>query len=169
MMSSDESPKMESEKNPENSFVFQGEMDLKDKNALLQCRTRIIKDLDIRIVIDSLLESRVVDENLYERIKNEVSLIFFCVKFAWFLKTHFFWQPTIQDQARQLLDILPYRGPKAFPIFVDVLKEDYEWLADDLEEALTLKTEDVTDEVETDELIGMYNKTENEYQCWPRA
>ena len=49
---------------------------------------------------------------------------------------------------------MPYRGPKAFPIFVDVLKEDYEWLADDLEEALTLKTEDVTDEVETDELIG---------------
>ena len=84
MMSSDESPKMESEKNPENSFVFQGEMDLKDKNALLQCRTRIIKDLDIRIVIDSLLESRVVDENLYERIKNEVSLIFLCQIFVTF-------------------------------------------------------------------------------------
>ena len=73
MMSSDESPKMEEDKNPENSLVFQGEMDLRDKNALLQCRTRIIKDLDIRIVIDSLLESRVVDENLYEKIKNEVS------------------------------------------------------------------------------------------------
>ena len=73
MMSSDESPKMEEDKNPENSFVLQGEMDLRDKNALLQCRTRIIKDLDIRIVIDSLLESRVVDENLYEKIKNEVS------------------------------------------------------------------------------------------------
>ena len=72
-MSSDESPKMEEDKNPENSFVLQGEMDLRDKNALLQCRTRIIKDLDIRIVIDSLLESRVVDENLYEKIKNEVS------------------------------------------------------------------------------------------------
>ena len=77
MMSSDESPKMEEDKNPENSFVLQGEMDLRDKNALLQCRTRIIKDLDIRIVIDSLLESRVVDENLYEKIKNEVSLTFF--------------------------------------------------------------------------------------------
>ena len=51
---------------------------------------------------------------------------------------------------------MPYRGPKAFPIFVDVLKEDYEWLADDLEEALTLKTEDVTDEVEADELIGTH-------------
>ena len=72
-MINDESPKMEEDKNPQNSLVFQGEMDLRDKNALLQCRTRIIKDLDIRIVIDSLLESRVVDENLYEKIKNEVS------------------------------------------------------------------------------------------------
>ena len=73
MMSSDESPKMEEDKNSENSLVFQGEMDLKDKNALLQCRTKIIKDLDIRIVIDTLLESRVVDESLYEKIKKEVS------------------------------------------------------------------------------------------------
>ena len=57
----------------------------------------------------------------------------------------FYLQPTIQDQARQLLDILPYRGPKAFTIFVDALKEDYEWLAEDLEEALTLKP-DLSDE-----------------------
>ena len=86
MMSSDESPKMEEDKN---SFVLQGEMDLRDKNALLQCRTRIIKDLDIRIVIDSLLESRVVDENLYEKIKNEVSEK--TVKISNFILTSF-WQ-----------------------------------------------------------------------------
>ena len=68
MMSSDSSPKMSTE-----NTEFQGEMDVNDKNALLQCRTKIIKDLDIRIVIDSLLESRVVDESLYEKIKKEVS------------------------------------------------------------------------------------------------
>ena len=61
---------------------FQGEMDVNDKNALLQCRTKIIKDLDIRIVIDSLLESRVVDESLYEKIKKEVSTVLFHV-FHW--------------------------------------------------------------------------------------
>ena len=36
------------------------------------------------------------------------------------------------DQARSLLDILPYRGPKAFENFVESLREDYDWLADDL-------------------------------------
>ena len=39
------------------------------------------------------------------------------------------------DQARYLLDILPFRGPKAFDHFVESLREDYDWLADDLEEA----------------------------------
>ena len=53
--------------------VEEGEMDLRDKNALIQCRTKIIKDLDVRIIIDALLETRIVDENLYEKIKNEVS------------------------------------------------------------------------------------------------
>ena len=36
-----------------------------------------------------------------------------------------------------MLDILPHRGPKAFSIFHDTLLEDYDWLADDLEEAVT--------------------------------
>ena len=79
MMSSDESSDGCSEINME-STEFQveeeGEMDLKDKNALIQCRTKIIKDLDVRIIIDALLETRVVDENLYEKIKNEVSSCF---------------------------------------------------------------------------------------------
>ena len=68
---------------------FQGEMDVNDKNALLQCRTKIIKDLDIRIVIDSLLESRVVDESLYEKIKKEVSTVLFHVFHSknWKVKT----------------------------------------------------------------------------------
>lgn len=68
MMSSDEAC---SKANMETS-EFQGEMDWRDKNALLQCRTKIIKDLDVRIIIDALLESRVVDECLYEKIKKEV-------------------------------------------------------------------------------------------------
>ena len=76
-----------------------------------------------------------------------------CLRFALlFRRFHkifndFYFQPTIQDQARQLLDILPYRGPKAFTVFVDALREDYEWLADDLEDALTAKNieDDETD------------------------
>ena len=43
-------------------------------------------------------------------------------------------QPTIQDRARRLLEILPSRGSNAFALFVESLREDYDWLADCLEE-----------------------------------
>ena len=33
-----------------------------------------------------------------------------------------------------MLEILPSRGRKAFSIFVQALKEDYDWLADSLED-----------------------------------
>ena len=39
------------------------------------------------------------------------------------------------DKAAKLLDILPTRGPKAFGLFLDSLKLDYDWLAEALEEA----------------------------------
>ena len=76
MMSSDESAECSKINMESTEFQVEGEMDLRDKNALIQCRTKIIKDLDVRIIIDALLETRVVDENLYERIKKEVTLKF---------------------------------------------------------------------------------------------
>ena len=53
----------------------------------------------------------------------------------------------MKDKAKRLLDILPRRGPKAFTNFVESLREDYDWLVDDLEEALVAKEngEDGTD------------------------
>ena len=35
-----------------------------------------------------------------------------------------------------MIDLLPSRGPKAFGQFVEILKEDYDWLADYLESEL---------------------------------
>ena len=43
-------------------------------------------------------------------------------------------QPPTEDRSRRLLEILPSRGSKAFSLFVEALKEDYDWLADSLEE-----------------------------------
>jgi len=34
------------------------------------------------------------------------------------------------------LDLLPTRGAKAFKLFVDALREDYEWLVDEIESAV---------------------------------
>jgi hypothetical protein len=47
-------------------------MDIEDRNALIKCRKKIIKDLDVRVIIDSLIETKVVDQVLYEKIKSEV-------------------------------------------------------------------------------------------------
>ena len=44
-------------------------------------------------------------------------------------------QKTEQLRAAKLLELLPTRGPNAFQIFLDCLREDYEWLAEALEEA----------------------------------
>ena len=47
-----------------------------------------------------------------------------------------FSQITSQAQANTLLDLLPTRGAKAFKLFVDALREDYEWLVDEIESAV---------------------------------
>lgn len=59
-----------------------------------------------------------------------------------------------KDQSRALLDLLPSRGPKAFNHFVESLREDYDWLADDLEEAIAAKDnpEEFEDSVDFNEV-----------------
>ena len=44
-------------------------------------------------------------------------------------------QPTIHDRCDKLLEILPRRGPNAFKVFVDALKEEAPFLASDLIES----------------------------------
>ena len=43
-----------------------------DKSALERCRTQIVKDLDIRHIVDDLIATNVIDENHYDLIKNQV-------------------------------------------------------------------------------------------------
>ena len=60
-----------------------------------------------------------------------------------------FLQSDDEVQARLLLEFLPNRGPDAFIRFVEALKADYYWLADNLEEefeaAETSKIDDLSD------------------------
>jgi len=60
----------------------------------------------------------------------------------------------MEDQTSALLELLPGRGTKAFGYFLESLKDDYEWLADKLEEALEfsdqkIEAEDTVDSAET--------------------
>ena len=49
------------------------EMDVRDRIVLEKCRSQIIKDLDIKHVIDDLIAMKLVDDRNYEQIKSQVS------------------------------------------------------------------------------------------------
>ena len=53
------------------------EMDVRDRIVLEKCRSKIIKDLDIKHVIDDLIAMKLVDDRNYEQIKSQVSYYFF--------------------------------------------------------------------------------------------
>ena len=83
-----------------------------DAERLRLRRVDIVADLDVHTVLDRLVASGVIIPEDYERI---------CSK------------TTSQDRARLLLDILPSRGPNAFSIFLQALREArYDWLVDKL-------------------------------------
>lgn len=42
----------------------------------------------------------------------------------------------MEDKAAALLDLLPAKSIQTFQLFLDSLREDYDWLADELEKAL---------------------------------
>ena len=75
MMSSENQKDSDSERseiNPNFSSEQDEIMDVLNRNALLRCRTKIVKDLDVRLIIDSLIETKVIDTNFYEQLKGQV-------------------------------------------------------------------------------------------------
>ena len=90
-----------------------------------RCRQKIVDDLDVTDVLDHLLANEVVNEEQMEEI---------------------FSRPTRVARARCLLDVLVKRGPnllqffpvinlltlgpKAFPVFLDSLRDNYSWLVE---------------------------------------
>ena len=85
MMSSEnqkDSDSENSEINPNFSSEQDEIMDVLNRNALLRCRTKIVKDLDVRLIIDSLIETKVIDTNFYEQLKGQVcNILSFCLSF----------------------------------------------------------------------------------------
>eukprot|EP00094_Tigriopus_californicus_P011739 TCALIF_11342-PA protein Name:"Protein of unknown function" AED:0.59 eAED:0.59 QI:31/0.66/0.75/1/0.66/0.75/4/0/205 len=89
-------------------------MDRVHRNRLEVHRQSIVDDLEVIVISDTLVEKGVISE-----AQNTSILL----------------EKTEHDQARKLLDILPNQGPDAFGIFVEVLRSDYDWLAEKLESA----------------------------------
>ena len=62
-----------------------------------RCRQKIVEDLDVRDVVDKLIEEGIIDQECNEKILSEL--------------TH-------KARARRLLDTLPTRGPRAYQVHV---------------------------------------------------
>ena len=69
--------------------------------TLRHCRQKIVEDLDVTDVLDSLIENEIVDEEQLETIQS---------------------RSTRAARVRCLLDTLPTRGPRAFQTFLGALK-----------------------------------------------
>jgi len=81
-----------------------------DADRLQRNRVAIVADLDVHTVLDWLIQNRI--------ITSEDSQLIISI-------------PTSQGRARSLLDILPTRGPSAFGVFVQALRQaGYDWLVD---------------------------------------
>ena len=111
---------LDSVENDDESETIEGEMDFMEKNALQKCRTQIVKDLDIRLIVDDLIAFKVISESDYELIKNQVSIlkqltkflgeiIFFFLRLQVKLKLTPFWtyyQPEVPKLSNYLLMLL---------------------------------------------------------------
>ena len=87
-------------------------MEQTHRNNLRRSRQKIVDDLDVREVLDTLIENEILDDESHEKILSE---------------------KTRRAQARSLLDTLPTRGPRAYSVFLESLAENYSWLVEEIE------------------------------------
>ena len=87
------------------------ESELKYERALRKCRLKIVKQLDVKDVMDYLRQEDIFSENEQEEI---------------------YAVTTRRDRASVFIDRLTSKGPKAFDVFCSALRDGYDWLADDL-------------------------------------
>ncbi|XP_061182793.1 uncharacterized protein LOC133191113 [Saccostrea echinata] len=90
------------------------EMDPREKATLKNCLNCFLEDLDPTLTfLSQLVCSGIITEDQKDRIEK---------------------QTTRQDKVITLLEILPRRGPRAFKKFVGLLRIDYSWISEKLEQ-----------------------------------
>ena len=109
-------------------------MNYHERQALQRCHKQITRDLEVKYIIDALVESKVFREEDKLDILQKVRIIQFHMdlsKYRIKMRHKEFKLQGVddEDQARRLLESLPLRGPHAFVRFIDSLKADYSWLA----------------------------------------
>lgn len=95
-------------------------MNEQQRSVLQRHYTALASDIIVTDdLLGSLFQKKVLERNTIEQIKAE---------------------KTNTDQIHKLLEVLPRRGPEAFDHFLDSIKEEYPWLATNLETGLRSET-----------------------------
>ncbi|XP_019617620.1 PREDICTED: uncharacterized protein LOC109464943 [Branchiostoma belcheri] len=102
------------------------------REILTRNRTKIVRDLRVADVINPLIERKII----MPRQKEELQ------------------QFRGEQQTAEFLDILVQRGPQAFPVFREVLRENHRHLADLLEDADGGRVQPVEPEAAIPERVG---------------
>lgn len=90
------------------------EMDPREKATLKNCLNCFLEDLDPTLTfLSQMVCSGVITDDQKDRIEK---------------------QTTRQDKVITLLEILPRRGPRAFKKFAVILRQDYSWISEKLEQ-----------------------------------
>lgn len=111
-------------------------MDPNQVRALHNCHRDLLRDLEVD---RSFLLSLYIDNIITEEQKNEI----------------------MEEKARRgkcakLLEIIPRRGPRCFPIFVSKIRKDYSWIAEKLDKELTKESKNLPRDV-NDKLTKVIN------------
>lgn len=114
-------------------------MDDRHKQSLRRNRVALVERLKPSDLYDALLEKRVFSQDMIDEIKVRLCVVLRahrCFPFAATLRQHLLrlqCSGTRRDQARQLVVDLETRGSRAFPLFLESLRETGQ---QDLEELL---------------------------------
>ncbi|XP_046621482.1 apoptotic protease-activating factor 1-like isoform X2 [Neodiprion virginianus] len=88
-------------------------MEEKHRNILLQVQPAIVRDLDYQNVLDTLVAENIITLASNEEILNAGNR---------------------ELQIRKLLSHLPGRGPKAYSIFKEAMRLNYDWISKEMDE-----------------------------------
>lgn len=88
-------------------------MEKHDKARLVRMRGEFLDNIEFDIVSPGLLQYQLLSMDDYDKIR--------------YLSTN-------KEKVTAFVDILPSKGPDAFVKFLHALKEDYDWLADELKD-----------------------------------
>lgn len=108
-------------------------MDVAKKKVLQKCRENIVANLEAKDLIDDLFSRLVIDSDDRDKILSQVCVNFtLIVVYNYIILCYFIFQGERTFRTRCLLDILVQKGNEEYDNFLDILSQEYDWLANSI-------------------------------------